>query len=67
MDKLLAVNLPKLQSLGSTGVICRIIELLVVKGISIVCVSCLAADKFPYFFFHTANNLPFIDGNFFIN
>ena len=55
MDKPLAVNLPKRQSLESTGVMqdvrCRMFDLLVVKIVKAVCVSCLAADKFPYIFF----------------
>ena len=41
-------------------------DFLVVKIEKAVCVPCLAADKFPYIFFHTANNLPFRDENFFI-
>ena len=41
-------------------------DFLVVKIVKAVCVPCLAVDKFPYIFFHTANNLPFLDENFFI-
>ena len=63
MDKPLAVNLPKRQSLGSTSVRCRNIELLVVKKPFVCLVSLLINFGI---FFSTANNLPLIDGNFFI-
>ena len=63
MDKPLAVYLPKRQSLGSTSVRCRNIELLVVKK-PFVCLVSLLINFGIFFFFSTANNLLLIDGNF---
>ena len=50
MDKPLVVNLPKRQSLGSTSVRCRNIELLVVKKPFVCLVSLLI--NFGIFFFN---------------